>query len=129
VVELASGSLRSGNNVSCGCLRKQLNPVRTLLHGHTRDLKKSREYQSWTAMKGRCFRPKDANYKYYGGRGITVCDRWLKFEDFLVDVGIRPAGTTLDRIDNDKNYEPGNVRWATPEVQSRNRRHVKVPAE
>lgn len=81
-----------------------------------------REYQSWRAMKLRCTRPVDPNFERYGGRGITVCDHWMKsFTAFLADLGPRPPGTTLDRIDSDKNYEPGNCRWATPAQQALNR--------
>lgn len=79
-------------------------------------------YRSWKAMKQRCYREKDPYFAQYGGRGITVCDRWRSsFSAFLADMGERPAGTTLDRIKLDGNYEPSNCRWATRKEQNRNR--------
>ena len=77
---------------------------------------------AFRAMWQRCTNPKKSNYKYYGGRGITVCERWRVFDNFVSDVGLRPRGLTIDRIDNYGNYEPGNVRWATWEQQRANRR-------
>lgn len=83
------------------------------------------EYGVWWDMKTRCFNPKCKAYKHYGGRGITVCKRWMNFENFLADMGERPEGMSIDRFpNNDGNYEPGNCRWATQQQQSENTRIV-----
>jgi hypothetical protein len=82
-----------------------------------------REYRSWYTMNARCFDPEDESYKNYGGRGITVCKRWRKFSDFVKDMGPRPEGYSIDRINNNGNYTPSNCRWATMVQQQRNKRN------
>jgi len=91
-------------------------------HGHaTKRFGLSPTYISWVAMKGRCLQPKNEKYPSYGGRGVTICDRWRTFVNFLADMGDRPEGKTLDRFPNrNGNYEPGNCRWATPQEQADN---------
>ena len=94
----------------------------------THGMSNSPTYESWRSMKERCYRTRHPAYSSYGGRGITVCEPWQSFENFLTDMGERPAGMTIDRIDNDGNYEPGNCRWATKSQQNRNRRLKMVCA-
>lgn len=106
--------LRAGESWRCtSCAAK----ARALRHGQST----SAVYKRWRGMIDRCFNPSTANYKYYGGRGISVCDRWQKFENFLADMGEPPPGLTLDRINNNGNYEPDNCRWATWFEQARNK--------
>lgn len=94
-------------------------------HGFARPGQRSPEYRSWEAARSRCRNPNDPSFARYGGRGITFTPEWDRFEDFLADMGPRPKGTTLDRIDGDGDYEPTNCRWATDEVQSGNRASIR----
>lgn len=116
------GRKLSSESVAKRTATREANGV-LVTHGHG-SAKNGRTptYNTWMNMIQRCTNANAPGYKHYGGRGITVCERWLKFENFLADMGERPEGLTLDRIDNDGNYEPGNCRWATCEQQNANRR-------
>ena len=106
--------LLSGDIKSCGCLLMEFKKT----HG----MSKSRTYKTWEQMKIRCLNKNNHRYYDYGGRGIAVCDRWMTFENFYHDMGKRPKGKSIDRLDNCGNYEPDNCSWATPKEQLRNTR-------
>lgn len=109
----------SGNTKSCGCLTKEILDARNHKHG----MAGSKVYKIWADMVARCRRPSHKKYADYGGRGITVCDRWLKFENFFADMGDRPDGRSLDRVNNSKGYSPENCAWRTISEQNSNKRN------
>src|SRR4051812_7666791 len=116
-------SLTKGRSQSCGCAIGEA-------HGEAYGEKRTREYQTWLDMKSRCYNPACRTFKYYGARGIEVCERWRdSYTTFLADMGRRPPGLSLDRIDNDGHYEPSNCRWATRSEQRRNQRQPKPGAQ
>lgn len=114
------GALNAGRVKDCSDCRS---------HGQTKGGKLSYTYQSWRGMKERCLNEKHASYRHYGGRGISFCDRWKSFANFLEDMGERPRGLTLDRIEVDGNYNKENCKWSTPTEQARNSRSNKLDLE
>jgi hypothetical protein len=113
VIVFAS-NLTRGHSTSCGCSRRE----RMTTHGKST----SAEYRAWTNIRTRCENPDTPYWGFYGGRGIQLCERWHRFENFLSDMGPRPPNRSIDRINVDGDYEPGNCRWATQSVQCRNKR-------
>ena len=115
----STGSLTHGKARSCGCLKRESSALKATKHG----LSYHKLYRRWHSMLQRCENPKDDAYKNYGGRGINVCERWHNIKHFISDVGPLPSPLlTIDRVNNDGDYEPSNFRWATRKQQSANKR-------
>ena len=113
-------NVKNGNTKSCGCLNKEV----ITKHG----MKNTKTWNSWRSMRRRCLDKNATGYKYWGGRGIIICNSWLKFENFYADMGERPKGKTLDRIDNNGNYCKSNCKWSSPKEQMNNRNNSKLKA-
>ena len=121
-VRVEGSNLTCGITQSCGCLQRERARTANTTHGYASRGEKTRTYKAWRSMKGRCLNPKIKDYHNYGGRGIVICKRWMKFENFLEDMGEVPKGLTLERMNNEGNYEPSNCKWATRKEQTRNTR-------
>lgn len=122
---LLGSNLKSGDTKSCGCLKKELNSCWNIIHGQSRKT----TYRIWDGMRRRCGDPQNPQYRWYGAKGVTVCDKWQKFAGFFEDMGERPPSMTIDRIDSNGNYEKANCRWSTMTDNLRNRSSVKLTVQ
>lgn len=122
VTIVTTACLKTGNTISCGCYGDECRLVNARTHG----MRRTKVYVTWCQMIARCLDQNSISYKNYGGRGISICDRWRQFNNFFADMGDRPfKNAQIDRIDNEGNYEPGNCKWSTPAENALNRRSTR----
>lgn len=117
--------VKNGLSKSCGCLRREVVGQAMTKHGSAARGKVTRVYKIWNGMVARCNTPSATGFDRYGAVGVTVCQRWMLFENFLADMGEPPAGFSIDRRDSAKGYEPANCRWASRQTQNENRKSVR----
>lgn len=122
--EVLGSNLLKGVSTSCGCTRDI--GVRSKTHGHATNKGISPTYHSWAGMKARCTNPNNTHFQYYGAMGISVCERWMKFENFLSDMGEKPPGKSIDRVDPSGDYTPQNCRWADGKSQANNKNNSRL---
>lgn len=126
IVAYGTNLTRPNHTTSCGCRQAKITAERSTIHGHAKRTAKSKEFITWCSMIHRTTCQSAGNFEHYGGRGITVCDRWREsFENFLTDMGPKPKGLTLERLNVNGNYEPKNCIWASWLVQARNKRNSR----
>ncbi len=123
-VEVPIGKLNSGHTKSCGCQKIESTIKRSTKHGYAKRGHQNKAWSIWAGMRKRCFNPKSVGYDNYGGRGITICERWEKFENFIEDMGECPEDYSIERIDVNKGYEPNNCKWIPLNEQSKNTTRV-----
>ncbi len=124
IKSIVSFSLRKNITKSCGCLSSDVTSSRSFIHGQAKRKNETIEFRIWTGIKNRCFNKNEPAYPRYGGRGITICERWLVFQNFFDDMGKRPSKNhSVERRENDGIYEPSNCYWGTRDEQARNKRN------
>ena len=123
----ASHNLVRNQTQSCGCYYAETRKTVRLTHGQGFGKNRTKTYRIWVSMRQRCNNPRNSAYKYYGGRGIAVCDRWQSYKDFFADMGACPVGYSIERIDNDGDYDPQNCKWIPRGEQWKNTRRGRDP--